>query len=140
MDVAVTAEGRSSHDEEQPEGGHGTNGTLNGGQTSAGSGLEAHWGEDNKFQRAIAVWRGVPRPQCYSALQAKLMSGSGIDLTNLVPKLDVTASDIVAHQRDSLVQRKDLAQKTKDFRKLDDAGKLSEYKGLLKGDPTLYYT
>ena len=57
----------------------------------------------------------------------------GIDLTNLVPKLDVTASDIVAHQRDALIQRKDLAQKTKDFRKLDDAGKLSEYKGLLKG-------
>jgi homeobox protein cut-like len=46
--------------------------------------------------------------------------------------LDTTASDIVAHQRDSLVQRKDLAQKTKDFRKLDDASKLAEYKGLLK--------
>lgn len=57
----------------------------------------------------------------------------GIDLTNLVSKLDATASDIVAHQRDSLVQRKDLAQKTKDFRRLDDAGKLGEYKGLLKG-------
>lgn len=31
------------------------------------------------------------------------------------------------------MQRKDLAQKTKDFRKLDDASKLAEYKGLLKG-------
>jgi len=31
------------------------------------------------------------------------------------------------------VQRKDLAQKTKDFRKLDDASKLGEIKGLLKG-------
>jgi homeobox protein cut-like len=31
------------------------------------------------------------------------------------------------------VQRKDLAQKTKDFRKLDDAGKLVDIKGLLKG-------
>ncbi|KAK2784956.1 hypothetical protein FQN53_008142 [Emmonsiellopsis sp. PD_33] len=68
---------------------------------------------ENKFQQAIAVWRGI-------------------DLANLVPKLDTTASDIVAHQRDSLVQRKDLAQKTKDFRKLDDATKLAEYKGLLK--------
>jgi homeobox protein cut-like len=46
--------------------------------------------------------------------------------------LDVAASEIVTHQRDSLVQRKDLAQKTKDFRKLDDAGKLAEVKGLLK--------
>jgi hypothetical protein len=31
------------------------------------------------------------------------------------------------------VQRKELAQKTKDFRKLDDASKLSDIKGLLKG-------
>ena len=31
------------------------------------------------------------------------------------------------------MQRKDLAQKTKDFRKLDDASKLGEIKGLLKG-------
>ena len=61
-----------------------------------------------------------------------ILSPKGIDLANLTVKLDTTASDIVAHQRDSLVQRKDLAQKTKDFRKLDDASKLTEYKGLLK--------
>ncbi|KAL6239025.1 hypothetical protein BDW75DRAFT_200232 [Aspergillus navahoensis] len=67
----------------------------------------------NKFQRAIAAWRGI-------------------DLSNTLAKLDSTASDIVAEQRDALVQRKDLAQKTKDFRKLDDASKLAEYKGLLK--------
>jgi homeobox protein cut-like len=54
-------------------------------------------------------------------------------LSNTLAKLDSTASDIVAEQRDALVQRKDLAQKTKDFRKLDDASKLAEYKGLLKG-------
>ncbi|KAL2000718.1 hypothetical protein VTN02DRAFT_2702 [Thermoascus thermophilus] len=69
--------------------------------------------ETNKFQRAISAWRGI-------------------DLTNTIPKLDSTASDIVAHQRDALVQRKELAQKTKDFKKLDDASKLAEYKGLLK--------
>lgn len=55
-----------------------------------------------------------------------------IDLTSLVPTLDNTASDIVTYQRDSAVQRKDLSQKTKDFRKLDDASKLAEVKGLLK--------
>jgi homeobox protein cut-like len=55
-----------------------------------------------------------------------------IDLTSLVPQLDAVASDLVAHQRDSLTQRKDLAQKTKDFRKLDDASKLNDIKGLLK--------
>ena len=58
-----------------------------------------------------------------------------IDLTKLVPELDNTASDIVSNQRDALIQRKDLAQKTKDFRKLDDAAKLGEFKGLLKGRP-----
>ena len=50
--------------------------------------------------------------------------------------LDNTASDIVTYQRDSTVQRKDLAQKTKDFRKLDDPTKLTEIKGLLKAYQT----
>lgn len=55
--------------------------------------------------------------------------------------LDNTASDIVAYQRDSTVQRKELAQKTKEFRKLDDAAKLTEIKGLLKcANKILSYT
>ncbi|KAH8652499.1 Golgi membrane protein [Xylariales sp. PMI_506] len=73
----------------------------------------------NKFQHAISAWRTT-----------------AIDLTTLVSTLDNTASDIVAYQRDSTVQRKDLAQKTKDFRKLDDATKLTEIKGLLKAYQT----
>ena len=32
------------------------------------------------------------------------------------------------------MERKELAQKTKDFRKLDDASKINEFKGLLKGE------
>ncbi|KAK4104813.1 hypothetical protein N658DRAFT_464693 [Parathielavia hyrcaniae] len=70
-------------------------------------------GTVNKFQNAISQWRNL-------------------DFTALVSSLDNTASEIVAFQRDSTVQRKDLAQKTKDFRKLDDASKLTEIKGLLK--------
>jgi len=62
-----------------------------------------------------------------------------IDLTSMIPILDTAASDLVSHQRDSLVQRKDLAQKTKDFRKLEDAGKLTEIKGLLKGMLFCYF-
>ncbi|KAF2010967.1 hypothetical protein BU24DRAFT_399081 [Aaosphaeria arxii CBS 175.79] len=68
---------------------------------------------DNKFQTAIGAWRNI-------------------DLNTLVPQLDTVASDLVAHQRDALTQRKDLAQKTKDFRRLDDASKLNDIKGLLK--------
>ncbi|KAL8397048.1 hypothetical protein RB594_003951 [Gaeumannomyces avenae] len=71
----------------------------------------------NKFQSAISAWRNL-------------------DFSTLVSNLDNTASEIVTYQRDSTVQRKDLAQKTKDFRKLDDATKLTEIKGLLKAYQT----
>ncbi|RYO84608.1 hypothetical protein DL766_009860 [Monosporascus sp. MC13-8B] len=81
-----------------------------------GSGTSAE-GISNNFQEAISAWRNI-------------------DLTSLISKLDNTASDIVTYQRDSTVQRKDLAQKTKDFRKLDDATKLTEIKGLLKAYQT----
>ncbi|KAL8733101.1 MAG: hypothetical protein Q9166_002293 [cf. Caloplaca sp. 2 TL-2023] len=73
--------------------------------------------EENKFQGAISAWRNI-------------------NLTKLVPELDTTASDIISHQRDALISRKDLAQKTKDFRKLDDTAKLAEFKGLLKSYQT----
>ncbi|KAF2715615.1 hypothetical protein K504DRAFT_457773 [Pleomassaria siparia CBS 279.74] len=78
-----------------------------------GQGAGVGAAEDNKFQTAIGAWRNI-------------------DLTSLIPQLDSVASDIVAHQRDTLTQRKDLAQKTKDFRKLDDASKLNDFKALLK--------
>ncbi|OAA45238.1 casp [Beauveria brongniartii RCEF 3172] len=86
--------------------------------TTAESGAAGEAGEaGNKFQHAISAWRTV-------------------DLTTLISNLDNTASEIVTYQRDSTVQRKDLAQKTKDFRKLDDATKLTEMKGLLKAYQT----
>lgn len=89
--------------------------------------------EANKFQRAISSWRGMHARCPEMSVNAYFVGISiGIDLTNTIPKLDATVSEIVANQRDSLVQRKDLAQKTKDFRKLDDSSKLTEYKVLLK--------
>lgn len=76
---------------------------------------------------------GYARTQCdASLLDSHANYVPGIDLGNLLQKLDSTATDIVAHQKDSLVQRKELAQKTKDFRRYDDATKLAEVKGLLK--------
>ena len=59
-------------------------------------------------------------------------------MSTLVPELDKTASDIIENQKDSLVQRKELAQKTKDFRKLDDTAKLVEFKTLLKGRASFF--
>jgi hypothetical protein len=58
---------------------------------------------------------------------------TGIDLSSLQKQLDAEASEIITNQRDDLVERKEVAQKTKDFRKLSDPDKLVEYKGLLKG-------
>ncbi|MCJ1440270.1 MAG: hypothetical protein MMC23_000753 [Stictis urceolatum] len=80
-------------------------------QKEDGSAGLSHSG--HQFQRAIASWRSI-------------------DLSNLVPQLDETAAHMVENQKDAVVQRKDLAQKTKDFRKLDDAEKLAEFRGLLK--------
>ncbi|KAI9814225.1 MAG: hypothetical protein M1827_003391 [Pycnora praestabilis] len=83
----------------------------------SGPGLSGQHDVNNKFQQAISAWRNI-------------------DLSTLIPTLDTTASEIISHQRDSLVQRKDLAQKTKDFRKLDDPAKLGEFKTLLKAYQT----
>ena len=88
--------------------------------------------DEHQFQTAISAWRS--KNISISCPEMLLIRHSlEIDLGNLVHELDSTASDIVGNQRDSLVQRKELAQKTKDFRKLDDEAKLQEYKGLLKG-------
>lgn len=53
-------------------------------------------------------------------------------MAQLIAQLDSTAADIIEHQKDALLERKEVAQKTKDFKRLDDVGKLSEYKNLLK--------
>lgn len=39
---------------------------------------------------------------------------------------------MVSGQREGLVERRELAQKTKDYRKLDEGQKKEEWKGLLK--------
>jgi homeobox protein cut-like len=93
-------------------------------------------GGDNKFQSAIAAWRSMETSLWTVRM---LTEHADIDLTTLIPTLDAAASDIVAHQRDTLTQRKDLAQKTKDFRKLDDASKLTDIKGLLKGTADVHH-
>jgi hypothetical protein len=58
MDIAVTAEGRQFEDEPNNGGGDGANGSLNGGQGDGHLKSEGQGAEDNKFQRAISVWRG----------------------------------------------------------------------------------
>ncbi|KAK5111471.1 hypothetical protein LTR62_004923 [Meristemomyces frigidus] len=81
--------------------------------TTAGATDTTDTSGDNKFQQAIAAWRHL-------------------SFSTLITTLDTTATDLVTAQQSSLTQRKDLAQKTKDFRKLDDASKLVDIKELLK--------
>ncbi|KAL7274275.1 hypothetical protein RUND412_002838 [Rhizina undulata] len=76
-------------------------------------GKSASNSQTNAFQAAVGAWRQI-------------------DLTNLQKSLDATANEIVNSQRDNLVERKELAQKTKEFRKLDEEAKKEEWKGLLK--------
>ena len=99
------------------------------------TGGDAETEEGNKFQKAIGAWRSMSMWR--NNQNRMLMHLTDIDLTALIPQLDTVASDLVAHQRDTLTQRKELAQKTKDFRKLDDESKLSDIKGLLKCRPLL---
>ncbi|KAG0642014.1 CASP C terminal-domain-containing protein [Tuber brumale] len=67
-----------------------------------------------------------------SAFQAAVAAWRDIDLTTLQKSLDATAAEIIGSQKDGLIQRKELAQKTKEYRKLDEEARKEEWKGLLK--------
>ena len=132
MDVSATVEGRLSDDEDR-------NVAMTNGFTKERSvaGDKSHPnGSEHQFQKAISAWRSMVAIQMLLLIEKLTFLTTDIDLGKVVPELDSTASDIIANQRDALVQRKDLAQKTKDFRKLDDQGKLAEYKTLLKSYQT----
>lgn len=128
MDSTAGVNGRISWESERPDGSdhaHNENKVVGDGEPESSK-------HEHQFQKAIAAWRSRIPPLPVRWLKL-LIPYTEIDLGDLVHELDSTAADIVANQRESLVQRKDLAQKTKDFRKLDDEAKLQEYKGLLKG-------
>ena len=55
-----------------------------------------------------------------------------IDLPSLQATIDAAAQTIATTQETSMVERKELATRTKDFRKLPDADKLEQFKSLLK--------
>lgn len=117
MDVTAGGDTASPYESDRDGPADSSNATKNAPSILLSNGDSPSSHEDNKFQSAISAWRNI-------------------DLTKIVPELDSTATDIVTHQRDALLSRKDLAQKTKDFRKLDDAAKLGEFKGLLKAYQT----
>ncbi|CAK9440508.1 uncharacterized protein LODBEIA_P45910 [Lodderomyces beijingensis] len=67
-----------------------------------------------------------------NVFERALQSWVEIDLPSLQKKLDEQGVEIREGQKDSLISRKALATKTKDFRKLDSSEKLEQVKTLLK--------
>ncbi|CAE6431019.1 unnamed protein product [Rhizoctonia solani] len=65
------------------------------------------------FTQALSVWKDI-------------------DLSELRKQLDTQGLEIVDNQKESVVGRKSLADKTKEFKKLSDEEKPESFKGLLK--------
>ncbi|OQO05919.1 hypothetical protein B0A48_10015 [Cryoendolithus antarcticus] len=95
-------------------------------------------GDDTTTDGALAGANGdhpppetttTPKP---STFQTAVSAWRTLSLSTLLPTLDTAAQSLQTHQRTALLQRKDLAQRTKDFRKLPDEAKLTEFKDLLK--------
>lgn len=61
-----------------------------------------------------------------------LHSWSAIDLSKLQKELDSKALEVQDYQKESLLDRKELATQTKDFKKLADEEKLEQFNKLLK--------
>ncbi|KAF8160792.1 CASP C terminal-domain-containing protein [Crassisporium funariophilum] len=67
---------------------------------------------------------------------AALTTWKDINLTELQKTLDVQGVELVDNQKESLLGRKALAEKTKEFKKIPDEEKLNAFKGLLKAYQT----
>ncbi|TFK44378.1 CASP C terminal-domain-containing protein [Crucibulum laeve] len=72
---------------------------------------------ETNFSGALETWRGI-------------------NLGELQKKLDAQGLEIVEQQKESVVGRKALADKTKEFKKIPDDEKLNSFKGLLRAYQT----
>ncbi|KAH9083855.1 hypothetical protein EDB83DRAFT_2309753 [Lactarius deliciosus] len=72
---------------------------------------------EHNFSGALATWKDI-------------------NLTELQKTLDSQGLELVENQKESVVGRKALADKTKDFKKIPDEEKVNAFKGLLKSYQT----
>ncbi|KAI9511170.1 CASP C terminal-domain-containing protein [Russula earlei] len=72
---------------------------------------------EQNFSGALATWKGI-------------------NLSELQKILDAQGIEVVENQKESVVGRKALADKTKDFKKIPDEEKVNAFKGLLKSYQT----
>ncbi|KAJ3294066.1 hypothetical protein HDU79_011503 [Rhizoclosmatium sp. JEL0117] len=66
------------------------------------------------------------------SIQAALRAWTTINLAVLQKQLDIQGLEIVENQKESNRSKKELSDKTKEFRKMSDEEKLKEFKSLLK--------
>ncbi|KAG8213607.1 CASP C terminal-domain-containing protein [Butyriboletus roseoflavus] len=69
--------------------------------------------EQHNFSGALATWKGI-------------------NLHELQKALDAQGIEVVENQKENVLSRKGLAERTKEFKKISDDEKLNSFKGLLK--------
>jgi homeobox protein cut-like len=104
---------------------------------------------EQNFSGALATWRGKLILSPAQSLTKSLVN-TGINLTELQKTLDAQGIELVDNQKESVLGRKGLADKTKgwyflcviivinhtcptEFKKLSEGDKPVAFKGLLKG-------
>lgn len=80
----------------------------------------------------VAIDSNTDQSKASGAFSKALQAWIEIDLPSLQKELDEQALEIKEDQKSSLISRKSLASKTKDFKKLPDEEKLDQFKPLLK--------
>ncbi|KAF6011057.1 hypothetical protein HII12_002650 [Brettanomyces bruxellensis] len=88
--------------------------------------------EDEKKELPSSDSAAVSMADMTKLLEKALKSWSIADLPSLQKDLDSNALKFQDYQKDSLVSRRNLAKRTKAFKKLSDEDKVAEIKGLLK--------
>ena len=71
-------------------------------------------------------------PRQRSSYENAVQAWAQIDLSTVQKRLDEQGIELRSEQKQSLANRRNLAQKTKEFKKLDDTQKLADIKHLLK--------
>ena len=85
-------------------------------------------GLDTKISKVEQVQEIKGKSQTSTSFHSALQTWTQIDLPSLQKKLDVQGLELKDDQADSLLRRKNLATKTKEFRKLEDPYKLDQNK------------
>lgn len=88
--------------------------------------------DENAGSNAEQIQGEKGKSQTSGSFNSALQTWTQIDLPSLQKKLDVQGLELKDEQANSLLRRKNLATKTKEFRKLEDPDKLDQIKGLLK--------